>query len=83
MSDTDLYNEINNEFVDASNKLLKKLIIKRQTKHQLENYSNAKSDTSMTCVICGGTYTPRNRFIHNRTKRHIKSIDNIKNYIYS
>jgi hypothetical protein len=57
--------------------------IKQQTKYQLENYPDAKPDTSMVCIICGGSYTPRNRFVHNRTKKHIKSIDNIKNHIYS
>lgn len=76
-----LYNEISDEFVDEREKLLKKIITKRQAKYQTEKYPNAKSDTSMVCVICGGSYTPRNRFVHNRTKKHLQCVDNIKNQI--
>ena len=83
MGESDVYIEINDVFVDESDKLLKKLIIKKQSEYQKENYPDAKADTSMECVICGGTYTPRSRFVHNRTNKHIKCVDKIKNYIYS
>lgn len=78
-----LYNEITDEYSKESNKLLNKIITQQQKKHQIKNYPDAESDTSMTCIVCGGSYTPRNRFLHNRTKKHLKSIDSIKNYVYS
>lgn len=83
MGEPDVYIEINDVFVNESNKLLKKIIIKKQSEYQKENYPDAKADTSMKCVICGGSYTPRSRFVHNRTNKHIKSIDKIKDYIDS
>ena len=80
---TQLYDDINDAFVDAMDIVLKKLTAKQQDKYQIDNYPNAEQDTSINCVICGGSYTLRSRFVHNRTKKHLKSTDDIKNYIFS
>lgn len=77
-----LSNEINKKYIEASNKLLSKVIIKYQNEYQKENYPDAEPDTSMTCVFCGGSYTKRNRHIHNRTNKHSKKINSIKKKIF-
>jgi hypothetical protein len=80
--DTELYDEINKKIINEQDKIFNKIIIKTQTEYQNKHYPDADPATSIKCVICGGSYTPRSRFIHNRTKKHSKKVGNIKDYVY-
>lgn len=77
-----LYDDINKEFNDESLKLFHKIIVKRQAEYQKKYYPDADPTTSIKCVICDGSYTPRTRFLHNRTRKHSKMVENIKNHNY-
>lgn len=77
----ELYDDICNEYVEMSEKLLSKIIKQKQTYYENQYYPNAQMDTKMKCIFCGGSYTKRNRCIHNKTNKHLLSIGLIKKYL--
>jgi hypothetical protein len=74
----DICDEIYTDVITSFSKIIEKAVKNRQTEYQIENYPSAKANTRMDCIVCGGTYTPRNRALHNNTKRHKKHINLIK-----
>ena len=79
----ELYYDIHNEYIEMSNKLLSKIIKQKQTHYENQYYPDAQMDTSMKCIFCNGSYTKRNRCIHNKTNKHLLSIGLIKNQLLS
>lgn len=74
----DVCDEIYTDVITSFDKIIEKAVKNRQTEYQNENYPDANINTPIECIVCGGSYTPRNRSIHNNTKRHKKHINIIK-----
>lgn len=78
----DIVNDIINEYVRMTDKIIFKLIKKQQTKYENENYPDTQSDTRMKCCFCNGTYTKKSRCIHNKTNKHLRSIELLKKHMF-
>lgn len=76
-----IYDKINRRYEEESENLLAKVFIKFQNEHQLKKDPDALSTTQFECIYCGGSYTKRNRNVHNKTNRHLNSINAIKNKV--
>lgn len=61
--------------------LLRKII--RNIQKKTDTYEPKKYNDKFRCVVCGGKYTRKNKFIHVKTKKHKKKYADLHNKILS
>ena len=70
------YREDNKEIISEKSKTWQKINREKYLNYQKEyrEKTNKKND----CAICGGIYTSANKAIHEKTKKHIKAMNETK-----
>ena len=90
MNFVELSEKINAGYVEVCESGFLKVLSQIQKDHQKEYKKKLEDNgeifdihTKITCIICGGNYTAKSRFLHNKTIKHITSVNNIIDYIDS
>lgn len=67
-------------FLDEYRCNLVKQVIK-ETQDEYDSYEVKSKNDKLNCVVCGGKYTRSQKCIHDKTKKHLNKLEDVRDMI--